>query len=172
MSCVSMCSARSRNFHPAFLLYWTSCGRRPEPMLATTLERDIVDILRTESTARRIVEQIALALSECSGCFRLERLPGGSHPLESAAWHGAHVKRLLQIAARERRKWPVSEPCRATPIGTVPAEGSRWMFGRIFGLDGRESYRELRLEPLCCPHRLSRETAPHEREYPRRKDRF
>jgi hypothetical protein len=25
-----------------------------------------------------------------------------------------------------------------------------WMFGRIFGLDGRESYRELRLEPLCC----------------------
>ena len=27
------------------------------------LERDIVDILRTESTARRIVEQIALALS-------------------------------------------------------------------------------------------------------------
>jgi hypothetical protein len=22
------------------------------------------------------------------------------------------------------------------------------MFGRIFGLDGRESYRELRLEPL------------------------
>jgi len=24
------------------------------------------------------------------------------------------------------------------------------MFGRIFDLDGRESYRELRLEPLCC----------------------
>ena len=48
----------------------------------------------------------------------------------------------------------------------------RWMFGRIFGLDGRESYRELRLELLCCPHRLSRGTAPYEREYPRRKDRF
>jgi hypothetical protein len=29
------------------------------------------------------------------------------------------------------------------------------MFGRIFGLVGRESYRELRLELLCCPHRLS-----------------
>src|SRR5580700_7813786 len=27
------------------------------------------------------------------------------------------------------------------------------MFGRIFGLDGRESYRELRLELLGCPHR-------------------
>jgi hypothetical protein len=46
------------------------------------------------------------------------------------------------------------------------------MFGRIFGLDGRESYRELRLKPLHCPHRLGRGTAPHEREYPRRKDRF
>ena len=60
--------------------------------------------------------------------------------------------------------------------GLVPVENGpraeRWMFGRIFGLDGRESYRELRLEPLCCPHRLSRGTAPHEREYPRRKDRF
>src|SRR6202045_4735919 len=31
-----------------------------------------------------------------------------------------------------------------------------WMFGRIFGLDGPESYRELRLELLCCPHRLRR----------------
>jgi hypothetical protein len=51
-------------------------------------------------------------------------------------------------------------------------QSKRWMFGRISGLEGRESYRELRLEPLCCPHRLSRGTAPHEREYPRRKDRF
>ncbi len=31
------------------------------------------------------------------------------------------------------------------------------MFGRILGLDGRENYRELRLEPLYCPHRLSQE---------------
>jgi hypothetical protein len=29
------------------------------------------------------------------------------------------------------------------------------MFGRIFGLDGREGYRKLRPEPLCRPHRLS-----------------
>jgi hypothetical protein len=27
-------------------------------------------------------------------------------------------------------------------------------FGRIFGLDGHESYRELRLALLYCPHRL------------------
>jgi hypothetical protein len=31
---------------------------------------------------------------------------------------------------------------------------SRLCSGRIYGLDGRESYRELRLEPLCWPHRL------------------
>jgi hypothetical protein len=55
---------------------------------------------------------------------------------------------------------------------TAWTQSRRWMFGRIFGLDGREGYRKLRLEPLCCPHRLSRGTAPHEREYPRRKDRF
>ena len=34
------------------------------------------------------------------------------------------------------------------------------------------AYRELRLELLCCAHHLSRGTAPHEREYARRKDRF
>jgi PAS domain S-box-containing protein len=32
------------------------------------------------------------------------------------------------------------------------------MFGRIFGLGGQESYRELWLELLYCPHRLSRGT--------------
>jgi hypothetical protein len=37
----------------------------------------------------------------------------------------------------------------------VSTQSRRWMFGRIFGLYGRESYRELRPEPLCCPHRLS-----------------
>ena len=42
---------------------------------------------------------------------------------------------------------------------------------RIFGLGGCESNRELRLKPLCCRHRLGRETPSHEREYPRRKDR-
>src|SRR6185503_4718094 len=37
---------------------------------------------------------------------------------------------------------------------TAHTQSRRWMFGRIFGLDGRERYRELRLGPLCCPHRL------------------
>ena len=36
----------------------------------------------------------------------------------------------------------------------------------------RESYRELRLEPLCCPHPSRPRNCSHEREYPWRKDRF
>jgi hypothetical protein len=43
------------------------------------------------------------------------------------------------------------------------------MFGRIFGLDGPETYRELRLEPLYCLT-VQAEAAPHERGYPRRKE--
>src|SRR5271166_5197811 len=35
-------------------------------------------------------------LHDCSGCFRLERVAGwASHPLESAAFHGAHPMRTL-----------------------------------------------------------------------------
>jgi hypothetical protein len=41
-------------------------------------------------------------------------------------------------------------------------------FPRILGLDGRENYRKMRLEPLCCLT-VQAEAAPHEREYPRRK---
>ncbi len=63
--------------------------------------------------------------------------------------------------------------CRALrPVALLDPGCVKRRFGRIFGLDGRESYRELRLELLCCPHRLSRGTAPHEREYPRRKGSF
>jgi putative acyl-CoA dehydrogenase len=62
MSCVSMCSVRSRNFQPVELRAATGTDPRYDAFL-NELERDIVDILRTESTARRIVEQIALALS-------------------------------------------------------------------------------------------------------------
>jgi hypothetical protein len=54
----------------------------------------------------------------------------------------------------------------------VLTQKRHWMFGRIFGLDGLNSYREPRLEPLCCPHCLGQGTAAHEQEYPRRKDRF
>ena len=38
-------------------------------------------------------------LHDCSGCFRLERVAGWAlHPLESAAFHGAHPKRSLGSA--------------------------------------------------------------------------
>ena len=39
-------------------------------------------------------------------------------------------------------------------------------------LDGRESYLELRLEPLYWPSPSEPRNCSHEREYPRRKDRF
>jgi hypothetical protein len=32
----------------------------------------------------------------------------------------------------------------------VANPSGRWMFGHVFGLDGQESYRELRLELLYC----------------------
>ena len=33
---------------------------------------------------------------------------------------------------------------------TAKTQSRRWMFGRILGSDGHGSYRELRLELLCC----------------------
>src|SRR5271165_4275328 len=40
-------------------------------------------------------------LHDCSGCFRLERLPGGACTHWKAPLsHGAHVKRTLRIATR------------------------------------------------------------------------
>ena len=38
-------------------------------------------------------------LHDCSGCFRLERLPGGACThWKAPPWHGAHVKQTLRIA--------------------------------------------------------------------------
>jgi hypothetical protein len=40
-------------------------------------------------------------LHSCSGCFRLERLPGDDlQPLERAAFHGAHPKRSFRMSER------------------------------------------------------------------------
>jgi hypothetical protein len=55
--------------------------------------------------------------------------------LEFVAAHGAEVNRSI------------------VPSMTISRSSTK--LGRILGLDGRESYRELRLELLCCPHRLS-----------------
>jgi hypothetical protein len=66
------------------------------------------------------------------------------------------------------RYWGLSRPNPDISRSPLLTHSGRSMFGRIFGLDGRESYRELRLESLCCKPR----NCSHEREYPRRKDRF
>jgi hypothetical protein len=41
-------------------------------------------------------------------------------------------------------------------LETVAIDPLADMFGRISGLDGRGSHRELRLELVCCAHHLSR----------------
>ena len=76
------------------------------------LERDIVDILRTESTARRIVEQIALALSasllirhaphDIADAFIASRLAGLPIPVKPPVCNG-------MIAPRD--SWMMPPPC-------------------------------------------------------------
>jgi hypothetical protein len=83
-------------------------------------------------------------------------------------WH----ETVMPVLSAQVRYEEVNGPSFVAVRGPSLTRSRRWIVGRIFGLDGRESYRELRLELLCCPHCLSRGTAPHEREYPRRKDRF
>ena len=39
---------------------------------------------------------------------------------------------------------------RDVPLSRSLTHSGRWMFGLIFGLDGQESYRELRLELVYC----------------------
>jgi hypothetical protein len=82
------------------------------------------------------------------------------------------VTAMMATLAASSRVAPAKTLGQAVPEVDRLAVHIRWRFGRILSLNGRESYRELRLEPLCCPHRLRRGTAPHEREYARRKDRF
>jgi len=51
-------------------------------------------------------------LHDCSGCFRLERLPGGACThWKAPPWHGAHVKRTLRAAldtSKFSRKDPIA----------------------------------------------------------------
>ena len=85
------------------------------------------------------------------------RVPRSKAEHTAAPTNAADVKKVL--ANSEPSTHGGRADMAGLAAGLVPVENGpraeRWMFGRIFGLDGRESYRELRLEPLCCPHRLS-----------------
>src|ERR1700728_174815 len=62
------------------------------PSWRTTMRSPICDLLH-----RRL--QPFCYLHDCSGCFRLERLPGGACThWKAPPCHGAHVKRTLRIA--------------------------------------------------------------------------
>jgi hypothetical protein len=66
-------------------------------------------------------------LHDCSGCFRLERLPGGACThWKAPPWHGAHVKWSFRIAENDRsagidvRERP-GEPGMPISMGSVSA---------------------------------------------------
>jgi hypothetical protein len=92
-------------------------------------------------------------------CARRETLTIAGFALDGTKWDGLFVGRRKGKDLVSAGKVDRSRP---------PTCGSAWSFG----LDGRESYRKLRLVPLCCPHRQSRGTVPYEREHPRRMCRF
>jgi hypothetical protein len=69
-------------------------------------------------------------LHDCSGCFRLERLPGGACThWRAPPCHGAHVKRSFLVAAPGRRSWGGKRPtgARFYSWATACTLGSREM---------------------------------------------
>src|SRR6201991_1212860 len=69
-----------------------------------------------------------------------------------------HGVLLVFGAPRQLRSLAGPEHGRTIPLADVGC------LAASFGLDGRKSYRELWLESLYSAHRLSRGTAPHDRE--------
>jgi hypothetical protein len=59
--------------------------------------------------------------------------------------HGGHAARRPSAVLRVATCWPSPATSEFDPQRTLDG-----CFGRIFGLDGRESYRELRPDPLYC----------------------
>ena len=73
----------------SFTTYSLPVSRRTHSRLAA---RTLAPSPKCDLLHRRL--QPFRHLHDCSGCFRLERFAGWDlHPLESAAFHGAHVKR-------------------------------------------------------------------------------
>src|ERR1700677_3880313 len=57
-------------------------------------------------------------LHDCSGCFRLERLPGGACThWKAPPCHGAHVKRSFRIALREHFRGKKKQPAASETSG-------------------------------------------------------
>jgi hypothetical protein len=61
---------------------------------------------------------------------------------------GENIPTISEITVASRvRFWSKSGHCKPALSRQLMTRSRRWMFDRIFGLDGRESYRELRREP-------------------------
>jgi hypothetical protein len=58
---------------------------------------------------------------------------------------------VVATIGKQHRK--VDIKWRAKPLQNCSnvIRSGHWMFGRVFGFNGHESHRKLRLELLCCP---------------------
>jgi hypothetical protein len=83
----------------------------------------------------------------CSGCFRVERSPGGSCTHWKAPPHGAHVKRTLRTAAVgvAVRRWRAYKGCEGSP-GVRPFNTSRVSALRL-AFDRAAAVARLRTSP-------------------------
>jgi hypothetical protein len=56
-----------------------------------------------------LFESVRYWFHDCSGCFRLERLPGGSHThWKAPPFHGARVERTRNTP-REPYRWSIAD---------------------------------------------------------------
>ena len=71
-------------------------------------------------------------LHSCSGCFRLEQLPGGTHThWKTPPYHGAHPKTTLTTVCQSSSKSPPLPPSRP------PRQGAFLMFFNSASWSGR-----------------------------------
>jgi hypothetical protein len=74
-------------------------SRHDGPNLAASCARTLARSPIRDQLHRRL--QPFCYLHDCSGCFRLERLPGGACThWKAPPWHGAHVKRTSDGGAQ------------------------------------------------------------------------
>jgi hypothetical protein len=82
------------------------------------------------------------SLVSTQACIFREFVSHNSRPQFGSLNHAYLGVRKGRIAGL---RWPDSGHAAGMSKMTRMTQSRRWMFGRIFGLDGCESYRELRL---------------------------